>query len=94
LLELARTLHKPYFLARLDASGRRTFFTLLLENATLVQVTKPVPTILQDKADNLVLATALIAHMPYIITGDRELQRLDTFRGVSIVSAREFLEMF
>lgn len=93
LRELERTLRKPYFLARLDEFERRAFLALLLEFATVVELTAPVPTVVSDYGDNVVLATALSAKAPYVVTGDRELQRLSKYRAIRIVSAREFLDI-
>lgn len=41
--------------------------------------------------DDLVLATAVSAQVDYLVTGDRQLQRLDTFQDVRILSPRQFL---
>lgn len=93
LLELDRALRKPYFAARLDERDRRAFLNLLVQNATVVEVTEPVPAVLVDSADNQVLAAAMSANCPYIISGDRELQRLGEFQGVTILSSRAFLDI-
>lgn len=93
LQELDRTLRKPYFVARLDESDRLAYITLILEDAVVVEVSDPIPTVLSDPADNLVLATALSANVPFIVSGDRELQRLGEYRGIRIVSARDFIDL-
>lgn len=93
LIELERTLRKPYFAARLDELDRRAFLVLLLEFCTIVELRDPIPTVLDDEADNLVLATAITGNVSYLISGDRELQRLGTFQQVSILSAREFVDL-
>jgi putative PIN family toxin of toxin-antitoxin system len=93
LIELERTLRKPYFSARLDEFERRAFLALLLEFATVVEITASVPTVVSDYGDNVVLATALSAKAPYVVTGDRELQRLSRYQAIRIVSAREFLDI-
>jgi predicted nucleic acid-binding protein len=43
--------------------------------------------------DDPILATAVSASADYLVTGDRQLQRLGSYRGVSIVSPREFLDL-
>ncbi len=73
LIELERTLRKPYFAARLDERDRRAFLALLLEYCAIVELRDPIPVVLVDEADNLVLATALAGKAPYLVSGDREL---------------------
>jgi hypothetical protein len=40
-----------------------------------------------------VLATARSAGASYVVSGDRELQRLSEFQGIRIISARQFLDV-
>jgi hypothetical protein len=40
-----------------------------------------------------VLAAAVSADADYLVTGDRQLQRLGTYEGVRIVSPRDFLAL-
>ena len=91
LQELNRALLKPYFAARLDRSEREAFVSLLFEFATVVEIEEPVPVVLTDLPDNLVLATALSAGAPYVVSGDHALQGLVIHAGVQIVSASQFL---
>jgi putative PIN family toxin of toxin-antitoxin system len=93
LEELERTLRKPYFADRIDPRDRAQFLSLLRELATVVEIAAPVPVVLQDHAGNLILATAVSANVPYIITGDRELQMLGEFQQIRILSARAFQSM-
>ena len=93
LEELARTLRKPYFAARLKERDRGDYLKTLLEFAAIVEITAPIPSVLSDRGDNLVLATALSAGVSYVVTGDRELQALGEFEGVRILSARELLAL-
>ena len=46
----------------------------------------------RDKADRPVLGTAVAASATVIVTGDRELLDLGMFRGVALVSPREFYD--
>ena len=47
----------------------------------------------QDVDDHRILECAVAARVDYIITGDkRHLQALKHFRGIQIVSPREFLD--
>lgn len=89
--ELARVLYKPYFAARLDVQDRAAFLALVAGDATVVAIVEPIPDVVSDPADNLVLATALSVGVPYLVSGDREMQRLAAFQGIRILSPAEFL---
>ena len=41
--------------------------------------------------DDLVLAAAVSARSDYLVTGDKKLQDLRSYQGVTIVTPREFL---
>ena len=44
-----------------------------------------------DDEDDLILATAVAADADFLVTGDKGLLALGEFRGIPIVSPREFL---
>lgn len=90
--EFARTLEKPYFARRLSGEQRRQNLALLREEATVVPITAKVEGVASHREDDLVLATAVSAKVDYLVTGDRALQALGNYRGVTILSPRAFLE--
>ena len=45
-----------------------------------------------DEPDNRILECAVEANAHIIVTGDKHLQALGSFRGISIVSPRQFLD--
>jgi predicted nucleic acid-binding protein len=47
----------------------------------------------RDRNDDLVLATALAGKANVIVTGDNDLLVLKAFRGIRILSPRQFLEL-
>ena len=47
----------------------------------------------RDKSDDVVLATALAGKADMIVTGDEDLLVLKEFRGIRILSPRQFLEI-
>lgn len=47
--------------------------------------------ILEDEPDNRVLEAALTAQADFIVTGDKELLNLQSFRSTKILSAADFL---
>ena len=55
---------------------------------------QPLPArVCRDKSDDIVLATALAGKADVIVTGDDDLLVLKRFRGIRIVSPRQFLEL-
>jgi putative PIN family toxin of toxin-antitoxin system len=62
--------------------------------ASLVRPTVRMSGIVADDADHRILECALAARADFLVTGDkRHLLPLKTFRGVQIVSPREFLDV-
>lgn len=60
----------------------------------LGDVVKPRKTlhVLRDEPDNRILECALSAHAKIIVTGDRAMLNLGDYKGIRIVTLREFLE--
>jgi putative PIN family toxin of toxin-antitoxin system len=62
----------------------------------LCQFVEPEPfdkRICRDKDDDVVLATALAGNADVIVTGDEDLLVLKKFRGIEILSPRQFLKL-
>lgn len=96
LAELRDVLKRPKFAARLK-KVETTAKKLSLEFAALAKLTHPnpiEPVILADPDDDIVLACALAADAQIITSGDSHLLQLKTYRGISILTAREFLDGF
>lgn len=89
--ELAGVLTKPYFAAHLGEGDRAAFLTLVSTDAVIFEITEAVPDVVSDPEDNLVLATAASANVQYLVSGDRELQRLGAYLGITILSPSAFL---
>jgi len=63
----------------------------LSEIAELVHPIKRIR-IFKDEPDNRVLECALIGKAEAIVTGDKEMLKLKEYRGIRIISLREYLE--
>jgi putative PIN family toxin of toxin-antitoxin system len=64
----------------------------LLERETVMTIlTDQVSGVATHPEDDLILATAISGRADYLVTGDRQLQRLGSYCNVSIVSPRDFL---
>lgn len=57
----------------------------------LVEPTETLSVIMEDPSDNQVLECAVEAKVDVIVSGDRHLLALKTFRGMLILSPNEFL---
>ena len=91
LAELTRILRRAKFSRAVTASGM-TLDELVLgysELATLVMSADITPTVLRDPDDDHVLACALAAEVEWIVSGDRDLLDIGTFRGMPIVTAAQ-----
>jgi len=60
----------------------------LREHATVVRPAKVPASACRDRTDLAVLGTALAAGAHCLVTGDRDLLELETFRGIPILSPR------
>ena len=91
--EFARTLRKPYYAARYTSEQVRTAQRLLATQGQQVVIGTDVIAVATHPEDDLVLATAVSGRADFLVTGDRQLQRLGSYQGVKIVSPREFLDL-
>jgi putative PIN family toxin of toxin-antitoxin system len=92
LAELGRVLQKPHFSQRLSSTTVAAYQQLLTTQATLVPITAQVSGVATHPEDDLVLATAVSARADYLVTRDRQLLRLGSYQGVTVLSPTEFLQ--
>ena len=86
--ELERTLHAKFTLG----PAATAFLEQLRARVRIVEpVMLPAP-VSRDVDDDLVVATAVGAGAAAIVTGDQDLLVIGSYRGIAIVSPREFLE--
>jgi uncharacterized protein len=89
--ELYNVLARPAFNRYLDEEDRLKFLSLLIKEATLVEISEKV-TECRDPKDDKFLELAINGKAKLIISGDKDLQTLHPFRGIDILSPREFLD--
>jgi putative PIN family toxin of toxin-antitoxin system len=58
--------------------------------SALVQPAQPESRICRDQDDDHILACAIAVNADYLVTGDSDLLELREFRGIRIVSPRDF----
>ncbi len=90
--ELGRTFDEPYFRDHLTPEERADNLALLRAEAVVVPMTVTIRGVAAHSEDDLVLATAVSANADYLVTGDRALREVGTFRGLVILMPREFLD--
>ena len=62
------------------------------ESATLVEIPGTLQVVHDDPDDDKFVETAELAGAAYIVSGDRHLLALGTYKGISIIGARAFLD--
>lgn len=97
LLELEEVLSYSRFAPRLDllqqTPEQLTALALSLSHAVDVARTWP-PIVTSDPDDDLFVLCAVAVGADYIVTADRHLLSLGSYRGVSIVKIDEFVSRF
>jgi putative PIN family toxin of toxin-antitoxin system len=92
LIELGTVLSRPKFDRYLSLADRLGFFDLLRRQALHVRNIPPI-TACRDPKDDKFLALALAGNATAILTGDDDLLSLDPFRGISVLSPRQYLDL-
>lgn len=89
--EFSLTITKPKFLRAFDPFKLAFLHRLIKDRAVFV---KPSAAILacRDIKDNMLLECAVAASADVIVTGDKDLLVLNPFRGIDIVTPREFIK--
>lgn len=91
--ELSNTFEDAYFRRRLSYEERASALLALRQEALTAPITITIRGAATHPEDDLILATAVSAQVDYLVTGDRQLQDLGTYEGVTILSPRRFLEI-
>jgi putative PIN family toxin of toxin-antitoxin system len=89
--ELNRVLGREDFARYVTEDERMEFLAVLLREARLVEVTVYVGEC-RDPQDNKFLELAISGEAECIVSGDQDLLVLHPFRGISIVTPRDFLD--
>ena len=89
--ELYDVLGRHAFDRYIDEEDRLQFLTILVKESTLVEIKERISEC-RDPTDDKFLELAVNGKADFIISGDGDLQVLNPFRKVKIVSPRAFLE--
>jgi putative PIN family toxin of toxin-antitoxin system len=91
--ELTQVFSYPYFTRRRAVRVITGALECLRSGAVIQPITVEIAGLAAHPQDDRILATALSAHAPYLVTGDKPLLRLRTVRGTRLLSPRQFLDV-
>lgn len=89
--EMAEVLRRNKFDKYVRRRTREEFLRAFIRDAVFVDVTESIHEC-RDPDDDKFLELAVSAGATHIVSGDDDLRALDPFRGIPILSAREFLQ--
>uniref|UniRef100_B8HR93 Nucleotide binding protein PINc n=1 Tax=Cyanothece sp. (strain PCC 7425 / ATCC 29141) TaxID=395961 RepID=B8HR93_CYAP4 len=92
LEELNEVLRRERFNRYITNEEREEFLEALVERAVFVEINEKVQAC-RDPKDDKVLEVALNGAAQYIISGDRDLLVLHSFRSMVVITADEFLKL-
>lgn len=87
--ELKRVMEYPKF--KFMEEQKEKFTSIILELATIVEITGKIKIIEEDPDDDAMLETAITGNVEYIVSGDIHLLKLKEFARLKIVTPSEFL---
>lgn len=88
--EYLKVLKRPKF--KIERAELDDFSALLLDKAEFVIPLEEINAVPADTTDNKFLEAAIAGKVGVIVSGDGHLLELKTFRDISIITAREFVE--
>jgi putative PIN family toxin of toxin-antitoxin system len=93
--ELNHVLSYPRIASRLDLEEAELEMILaaLLSQAEVVAGELQLPGVTRDPKDDAIVACAQEGGAGYIVSGDRDLLDLGEYKGIRVVTPREFVEM-
>ena len=86
-----RAWNNDYFLRNYPHGESLHAIRLLRERALMVEPADTLLGVAIDKEDDLVLATAVTGAASFLVTGDRRFRAIETYKGIQLVTPREFL---
>lgn len=89
--ELERVLQRPKLDRYVRKSARLAFLVALVHAAEMVEPSETIEAC-RDPKDDMYLELAINAEAACIVSGDADLLDMENYRGIPIVTAREFLD--
>ena len=91
LLELAEVLNREKFDKYVTHDERMRFMVGFLKVAEMIETGETIA-VCRDPKDDKLLELAVSGNADFLVTGDKDLLVLNPFRGVEIITPREFLD--
>jgi uncharacterized protein len=92
LQELDLVLRYPKLARHCGEEERARFVALVRALAEVVELPEAIPRICRDKADDAIIACAVVGRAGAIVSGDADLLALERVGGIEMLSAARFLE--
>ena len=89
--EIIKTLKN--FRVPLSKEDISTWENIILENSLIVEPEERVEIVKEDKDDNKFIEAAISGKADYIISQDNHLLKIKEFRGIKILTPKEFLDI-
>jgi len=93
LKEFTEVSRDPRISKYVDGEDVAAFLDVLRCKAKIVRVKSKCQIVKEDSADDVILRTAIDGKADCIVSGDRHLLSLGTFRGIRIVTVHEMLTL-
>ena len=93
LSEIIDVLSQAKFKDFIDKEKIEDLIKVILSIAELIETKTRVDIIKEDPKDNIILECAVSCNADYIISGDQHLLKLKEFKGIKIITAKEFLDL-
>jgi uncharacterized protein len=90
ITELAEVLQRSRFDKYVREEARLHFLATFIRDTILIAITETI-TDCRDSKDNKFLEVAVSGQAKVIVTGDRDLLDLHPYRGIAIITPRDFL---
>lgn len=92
--EVGEVLSRPKIARKyaIPASDRHEFLELLRAEGIPLP-SAPRPHLCRDPDDDVLLGCASAGNVDYLVTGDEDLLSVKAFRGIAVVSARDFISL-
>lgn len=76
---------------KLPAEKVREFLEVIIFNSQIVYPKKKLNVVRKDPSDNKIIECALEAKASFVISGDEHLLEIKEYKGIKIITPREFL---
>jgi predicted nucleic acid-binding protein len=93
LVTLDRVLARPYFANKVSEGARIITLKKFRDGSMVVRRDPSIVGVGDDYEDDGVIGAAITAQADFIVSGDKGMLAIGEYRGVRIISAREFLDV-